>query len=75
MWTMFCPDIIIFANADYSRFADDIRVNRDAASKALTEVAERWAREKKTFAEVLHRNYKASGSLANKLWFRAYSAA
>jgi hypothetical protein len=65
------PDIIAFANADYSLFADDIRTNRDLSSEALAEVAERWAREKKPFAVVLREELESLGPANKKALYEA----
>jgi len=54
-------DLHISVNMNYSQFAEGIRTARDNTAGAISQVAERWAREKPTFQQVLQDELNSFG--------------
>lgn len=56
------PDMHVTVDMDYSMFADAIRASRASARKDLQVLADKWAREKPTFDDILKNEMESYAS-------------
>lgn len=65
------PTIRVSVNADYDHLAADIRAARNASADTMKEIAQRWAKEKPTFAEAVAEEINEYGPAHRKARKRA----